>query len=578
MNIYKRYWGKYKWLFLIAVTCVFFEAVCDLLQPTIMAHVVDDGVKNADMRRVLTLGALMLGVSFAGAGFALVRNYLSGRVSQSFGADLRSDLFRKITKLSLSAVDKMESGSLITRLTNDVTQVTQFVNGMMRIFFKAPLTCIGSIVLAVMLNARLSLVLFGVIALVGVFIVISMKLSYERFAKVQYAIDRVNTVVQEYLMGVRLVKAFGRFQKEEARFEGVNQDLAQKNVSAQRVAAVFSPLMSLSVNVGIAVVIYVGSRLFLTGSVQVGEVIAYTNYMTQILGSLMQITNIFNTFVRTKASNTRIQQVFDQPEEAEAGKPPARFAQESALVFDRVSFAYPGGSGRPALSDISFQLERGKTLAVIGPTGAGKSTLAWLLLRFYDVDRGSIRIGCVRLTDMAPEEVRRLVAIAPQQSMLFSGTVRENIRWGNRAAPEGRVAETARDACAEDFILKMPSGYDSVLGQSGVNLSGGQKQRLSIARALIKDAPLLVLDDCTSALDAVTEAAVRRNLQRGAQQGKTVILITQRIGTAMGADSILVLDDGNMVGFGEHSALMQNCETYRSIYESQIGGEEALHG
>lgn len=571
MRIYRRYLKKYGMMFVIGVTCVFFEAMCDLMQPTILARIVDDGIKASDMTIVLNLGGIMLLVSGIGACFAFARNWFSSTVSQSFGADLRSDLFKKMTKLSLSSVDRLESGSLITRITNDVTQVTHFVNGMMRFFFKAPLSGIGSIVLAVMLNPRLSLILFGVIGIVAIFISISMRMSYQRFARVQYALDRVNTVVQEYLMGVRLVKAFGRFKQEEERFETANNDLALKNVSAQRVITLFAPLMSLTVNLGIAATIYVGSLMFRAGTAQVGQIIAFTQYMTQIMAALMMIINIFNTFVRTKASTERIEEVLCQEEEP-SGAGGINIDAAGTLKFEHVFFSYSEGGDKPVLKDISFEVGKGETLAVIGPTGSGKSTLGWLLLRFYDVTGGSIYLGSTNLTETEPYKVRKIVSIAPQQSMLFSGTVKENIGWGSPQADEQAVKAAAEAAQADEFILQMPKGYDSLLGQAGVNLSGGQRQRVSIARALVRDARVLILDDCTSALDAVTEAKVRQNLKNSTADGKIVVMITQRIGTAMGADKILVLDDGEMVGFGTHEELMQKCETYKDIYESQIGG------
>ena len=436
----------------------------------------------------------------------------------------------------------------------------------MRIFVKAPLTCVGSIVLAVTLSPRLSVVLFVVIGLVAAFIVVSMKLSYRRYARMQAAIDRVNTVVQEALMGVRLVKAFGRFDAEEERFGVANDELSRRAVSAQRVAAIFSPLMTLSVSLGIAAILYAG------------RIAAFINYMTQILGSLIMITNIFNVFVRTQASTFRINEVLRCGEDggtpSVVRRPEGERIGEEELAFDRVTFAYPGGSGRPALEEVTFSVSRGETLAVIGSTGSGKSTLAWLLLRFYEPNDGMIRLGGRDVREMATNELRSRIALAPQLSLLFSGTVEENIRWGNPDASEEEIRTAAAVAQAASFIEAMPDGYGSELGQGGVNLSGGQKQRLSIARALARGAEMVVLDDCTSALDALTEAAVRRGLR--ALSGKTtVLLITQRISTAMGADRILVLEGGRTAGFGTHDQLMAECPVYRDIYESQIGAPEA---
>ena len=575
MNLYKPYFKKYRVLFLSGISCVFLEAVCDLLQPTIMAHIIDDGVKNGNVASVLYFGLTMLGITALGACFAAIRNILASKVSQSFGADLRYDVFKKIMNFSEASADSIESGSLITRMTNDTSQVTQFVNGIMRIFFKAPLTCIGSIILAIMLSPYMSVVLLIAIAVVAALIFISMKMSYTRFSKVQKAIDKVNTVVQEYLLGIRLVKAFGRYEEEEGRFDIANSDLNKKSISSQLVIAYFSPVMSLTVSIGIAVIIYLGSILFGKGQLEVGKVAAFINYMTQILTSLIMITNIFNTFIRTKASTERIEEILAGEEDyAGSGKPDQIITGE--LEFDNVTFAYPGGSGLPVIKELSFKINAGETMAVIGPTGAGKSTLAWLCLHFYEVNEGAIYINGENINGMDTPDLRQNIAFAPQKSMLFTGSVFDNIAWGVSTMDEEQVIRAAENAQAQEFIEKMPDRYKSVLGQNGVNLSGGQKQRLSIARALAKEAPVLILDDCTSALDAITEARVRKAL-KSLDSNRTVIMITQRIGTAMSADKILVLDNGVNVGFGKHTELMNNCSTYREIYDSQIGGDLITH-
>lgn len=570
MGFYKPYWDKYKWLYVLAVACVLCEVLCDLLQPTVMAHIIDDGVATGSIAVVLRYGLLMLGVAAAGACFAATRNYLSSHVSQNFAADLRADLYKKVISLPLARVDALGTGSIITRVTNDVMQIRQFVNGMMRFFLKGPAIGLGSMVLAAAISPKMSVILLAAVALVSVFTAFSLTLSYQRYAKVQAAIDRVNTAVQEYLLGVRLVKAFGRFSDEETRFATVNEQLAVTNKAADRVISIFSPLMQLSVNAGIIAVLLYGGYLFIRGEVQVGQVMAFTNYMTQILGAMRSITNMFNTFVRTKASSERVTQVFRQQDTPGA---PAVQASPAAgqLVFDKVTFAYPNGSGQPVLEQLSFAVRRGETLAIIGPTGAGKTTLCALLLRFYEVTGGAIYLDGQDIRAIAPETLRKKIAVAPQQSMLFSGSIAQNVRWGDPEAPDAAVRAACAAAQAAGFITAMPQGYDSQLGQGGVNLSGGQKQRVSIARALLRQADILLLDDCTSALDAVTEARVRRALQ--AEGGKrTVLLVTQRIGTAMSADRILVLENGALAGLGTHDQLLQSCQTYRDIYASQIGG------
>ncbi len=584
IEIYKKHLKKYLFLIVSALLCVSGEAVCDLLQPTVMSKIIDNGVKNGSVDIVIRYGLTMLLISLIGMGFAATRNVLAAFVSQSFGADLRLEAFAKVLRLDESSTDSLDSGSIITRLTNDTSQVVMFVNGMMRIFFKAPLTCIGAIVLAVTLSPRLSIITLASVAVVFVIITISMKLSYRRFTKVQYAIDRINTIVQEYLSGVRLVKAFGRFDKEEAAFEVANDDLAKKSVRSQLVITYLGPLMSLAINLSILTIFYLGSLLFNKGDIEVGKIAAFVSYMSQILGSLIMITNIFNTFVRTKASATRLNQVFSGAVEREGQgdvvgadykkSDNERAETDSVIEFDNVTFAYPGGSGLPALTELSFTLSKGQTLAIIGPTGSGKSTIAWLLLRFYELNHGNIYYNKKDINSLSLSSLRDSIAIAPQKPMLFSGTILDNILWGkaksSQTVPMDEVKSAATTACASEFIGGMHDGYDTLLGQGGVNLSGGQKQRISIARAVVKQSPVLILDDCTSALDAITEGRVKANLR---SQESTVILITQRIGSALTADKILVMDNGRRVGFGNHEVLLTECETYRDIYNSQIGGD-----
>lgn len=569
MNIYKRYFKKYSVLFFTATTFVFLESMADLLQPTIMARIIDEGVREKSVETVIRYGVLMLFITLLGAVFATIRNILASKVSQGFGKDLREDLFEKIMNFSEGSADKMESGSLITRMTNDTAQTVQFVNGMMRIFFKAPVTGIGSMILAAALSPKLALILFSVVSIVAVLIYISMKMSYERFAKVQYAMDKLNLVIQEYLLGVRLVKAFGRQDFEEHKFADANEDLERKGIESQLVIAYFAPILSLAVSLGIALVLYVGSVLFLRQEIEVGKVAAFISYMTQILTSIIMITNIFTTFVRTKASTERISEIFTAEEDFRGGQ--GSFLREGmSVAFENLSFSYPSGSGLYALENLTFSVEKGETLAVIGPTGSGKSTLVWLLLRFYEVKEGKILLNGKELNTYPVEDLRENISLSSQKTMLFSGTVRENISWSSPDMSLEEVQAAAKAAEAEEFILQMSHGYDSYLYQGAVNLSGGQKQRISIARALVKDSGLLILDDSTSALDAVTDKKVREAIRRY-RPGRTTILITQRIGTAMGADKILVLSQGRMEGFGTHEELIETSSTYQDLYQSQIG-------
>jgi len=566
MNLYSKYFKKYKFPFGVAVFCVAFEAICDLLGPTLMSNIINTGIEQESLSKVYYWGTLMLIVTAVGACFAVTRNILASKVSQRMGADLRYDLFEKIVYFSEVSADKIESGSLITRMTNDTAQIIQFVNGIMRIFMKAPITCIGSIVLATMINFKLSLIIYSVVAVVAILIIVSMRLSYPRFYELQKAMDKVNSVVQEYLIGVRLVKAFGTYDKETDKFENANINLMQKGISSQMVITLVSPLMTLTVGIGTVIVIFTGSRLFSLNLANPGDITAFTIYMAQILTSLIMITNIFNTFVRTKASTARIKEVLDcDGDFTHSGKIKEL---NGDIDFKNVTFAYPNGSGVPALKDLSFSIKSGQSLAIIGPTGSGKSTIAWLLLRFYDVNSGKILVNGCDIKALNIDSVRNNVAIVPQKPMLFSGSIAENIRWGNKEATNEMLHQAA-DKAQAGFVEKMQDNYESLLGSAGVNVSGGQKQRISIARGILKNSSVLILDDATSALDAVTEAKVRENL-KSKTRNQTIITITQRCGTAMFADRILVMDNGVKVGYGTHDELMQNCEIYQDIYKTQI--------
>lgn len=572
MKIYLPYFKKYKIPFLTAIICVAVEAVFDLLGPTLMSNIINVGIEQNSLSSVAYWGGLMLIVTAVGACFAVTRSILASKVSQRIGADLRYDLFSKIVTLSEESADKLEGGSLITRMTNDTSQITQFINGIMRIFLKAPITCIGSIILASMLNFKLSIIIYSVVIIVSVLIVISMKLSYPRFALLQKSMDKVNSVVQEYLIGVRLVKAFGTYDEESKKFDTANTDLMHKGVSSQMVITLISPIITLTVGIGTVIVLFVGSRLFSLQMAKPGDISAFIIYMSQMLNSLVMITNIFNTFVRTKASTARIKEVLDSKSDFNHSETKSRLNGD--VSFKNVTFAYPSGSGVPAIKNLSFSVNRGQILAIIGPTGSGKSTIAWLLLRFYDTDSGEIKIDDKNIKDYPVNIVRDNVSIVPQKAMLFSGSVSDNILCGNLNATNEMIALACRHSQA-DFIKQMSSGYDSLLGSAGVNVSGGQKQRISLARGIIKNAPVFILDDATSALDSVTEAKVRDALKESFKDS-ALITITQRCGTAMFADNILVMDNGVSVGLGTHSQLMETCPVYRDIYHTQIESSKVV--
>lgn len=573
MNYSKKYIKNYWKPFCLAIACLTVEAACDLFQPTIMAKIIDVGVKEKQMDYIISMGAKMLMVTGVGALAAVSRNIISSNVSQQFGAELRSDLFKKIQKLSIENIDKFGTASLVTRLTNDVTQVQNFVNGLMRIFVKAPLLCIGSIIMAIRLNLKMSIVFLIVIPIISLLIYMNMNISYPFFTKIQKAIDKINSTMREYLSGVRVVKAFNRFKYEVERFEKSNEELKDVSISALRVNALFSPNVTLTINLGIAAILWIGGSKVNSGNMQVGQIIAFTNYMTQILFSLMMISHVLTMFVKARASAERIGEVLNQEDSIKViEKPINTFNTKGKIDFENVYFSYAGASGEPVLKNVSFTCKSGETVGIIGSTGSGKSTLVNLLCRFYDVTDGCIKVNNINIKDMDIKELRNKIAVVHQTIVLFSGTIKDNIKWGKEDASMDEIEEVSKISQAHEFISSLPRGYDTFLGQGGINLSGGQKQRVSIARALIKKPEILILDDCTSAVDVTTEMKIKKAIKEYSKD-LTCVVIAQRITSVMDADKIIVLDNGKIAGIGKHEELLKKCEVYKDIFRSQIGSE-----
>ncbi len=572
MGFLWKYFHKYQKHFFMAVAFLTVEAFCDLLQPTIMARIVDIGVAGRKIDYVLQMGEAMLVVTCIGAVSAVSRNIISSNVSQRFGAELRSDIYKKVHSFSFDNIDHFKAASLVTRLTNDITQVQNFAHGLMRIFVKAPLLCIGSLIMAVLLNPSMAVVLLVIIPVVGILISISMKIGFPYFLRVQNAMDKMNGVMREYLAGVRVVKAFNRFDYERARFDESNTELSAASTKAMRIMSFFNPAITLSVNLGILAILWLGGIKVDNGSIRVGQVIAFINYMTQILFSIIMISHVFNMFVMARASAERIGEVMAQESTMPEAENPVNISEaEGSIEYDHVFFAYAQGA-ESVLKDISFKCMQGESIGIIGSTGAGKSSLVNLIPRFYDVSSGSVKVGGTDVRNMDQRKLRDMVAVVPQKNMLFTGTIIDNLRWGREDAGLEEIRQAAASAQADEFISSFPEGYDTVLGQGGVNLSGGQKQRISIARALIKTPKILILDDCTSAVDVATEAKIRAAVKKESKD-MTTIIIAQRITSVMGADRIMVLDNGGMAGMGTHKELLEGCDVYKEIFRSQIGKE-----
>jgi len=572
MKFLNKYIRKYWIAFTIAIVFLMLEATVDLLLPTIMAKIIDIGVANRDMDYVLRLGGIMLLITCFGAVSATIRNFISSYVSQGFGAELRSDLFRKIQSLSFQNIDKFNRASLITRLTNDVTQLQMFSNGLMRIFVRAPLLCIGSLIMAVRLNLHLSIVLAVVVPIIAILIILNMRLGFPRFMRVQKAMDRINSVMREYLSGVRVVKAFNQFNFEINKFHKANIELQSTATSSERVMSIFGPMMVAVMNVGIVAVLWFGGYGVESGHIQVGEIIAFTNYMIQILFSLRMISMVFVMFVRAKASTERIGEIFLEEDlmkiyEADTEAVPA---SKGRIDFNDVSFSYGGAQSEPVLKNITFSCMPGDTVGIIGSTGSGKSSLINLIPRFYDVSEGSVEVDGIDVRRYNLKKLREKIAIVPQMTMLFTGTIAENIKWGKENASLEEIKQAAAIAEAQSFIEAALEGYSTRVGQGGVNLSGGQKQRISIARALVKQPEILILDDSTSAVDMATEAKIKESLRKYSAE-LTCLIITQRISSIIDADKIIVLDNGKLVGAGTHKELINSCRVYQEIYHSQMG-------
>lgn len=571
MKLMIRYVRRHLGLFLTALLFLTIETMAELLQPTFMASIVDEGVQNADIHLILYYGGIMFIIALLGAVGAITRNIFASRTSQLIGKEMRSDMFRKIQTLSLENIDRLQPASLITRMTNDVTQIQEFINGCMRIMVKAPITCIGAIVLVVIQTPRQIPIMVVILLIAAVLIVANMKLGYPLFGTMQKKLDRLNNVSREFLSSIRVVKAFNAEKQEKTKFETASVNLADASTAALRVMAIFSPLINLTVNFGIVILLWLSRS---QNSAEIGRLMASVNYMTQILFSMGMISNILNTAVRAIASSNRISEVLSEIPAQQEAKAPVTPAWQGAISFEDVSFTYAGAS-KESLSHIGFEAKPGETIGIIGPTGSGKSTLVNLVPRLYDATSGTVRVDQTDVTQMSEQALRSAVAVVSQKALLFSGTIADNLRWGF-TAPETKAGmeelqQAAHIACADSFIAQTENGYETLLGQGGVNLSGGQKQRLSLARALVRKPKILILDDCTSALDAETEAAVLSGLRQHLE-GVTVLLISQRIATVRRADRILCLENGMVQGYGSHEKLMHSCPTYQAIYDSQMGG------
>ncbi|MED4401920.1 ABC transporter ATP-binding protein [Metabacillus fastidiosus] len=565
----------YRFLIIFALFLMFVELAVELVQPLLMAKIIDDGIVAKDFNMVLKWGGIMLGISLLAFISGIINSFYASHISQNFGYDIRKKLFEKVQSFSFTNLGRFETSSLITRMTNDVTQIQTTLFMSLRIMLRAPLTVIFGIALALIVNFQLGIFLAVALPLLLVCMKWIMKKGGLLFRTVQGKLDRVNGVMQENLTSMRLIKAFLRKDYEVNRFTKAANELTKGTASAFRTIEMTMPIMLLVMNVTILVVLWKGSLQVSNSEVKIGEVVAVVNYALRITSSLSMFSFIIMFFSRAKASSKRVTEVLetdvDLIDSADAEE--EKSALEGKIEFQEASFKYPNSEAE-VLKNVSFTVHSGETIAILGATGSGKSSLFQLIPRLYEANSGSIFIDDQEIKKYKLEHLRKQIGLVPQEAMLFSGSVQSNIMWGKEDATMDEVIFAAKNAQIHETIMALPQQYDSILGQKGINLSGGQKQRLSIARALVRNPKILLLDDSTSALDLKTEAKLLEAIKK---YNCTTLIITQKISTAMQADKTLLLEDGMIIAEGTHEELMKTTKLYRKITESQFGKEMFTH-
>jgi ATP-binding cassette, subfamily B, multidrug efflux pump len=562
----------YKWIVLMVLGFIFLQAMADLFLPTLMADIIDKGVVVGNTPYIWKIGGWMLLISALGGSASVIASYYSSQAAMGFGRDVRRKVFYHIDKFSLQEFDEIGTASLITRTTNDITQVQQVVIMMLRMVVSAPIMLVGGVIMAVSKDAKLSLVIVAAMpVLIGSILLILFK-GVPLFKTVQKKLDRLNLVLRENLTGIRVIRAFNRETQESVRLEQANEELTDVSIKVNKVMAFLMPTMMLVMNLTVVSIIWFGGIRIDQGAMQIGDLMAFIQYVMQIMFALIMASMMFVMVPRAAVSAKRINDVLEmKPAFADKGTAKAD-SDRGMLEFDHVTFSYPGAE-EPAISDISFTARPGEVTAIIGGTGSGKSTLVHLIPRFYDISSGTIRVNGVDIREASQEEVRSKIGFVPQKALLFTGTIADNIRFGKETATQDEIEQAARIAQAEDFILKMKDSYQAKIEQGGSNVSGGQKQRLSIARALIRKPDLYIFDDSFSALDFKTDARLRSALKEETKHA-TVLLVAQRVSTVIDADRIIVLENGRIAGMGTHQVLLKTNEVYREIVHSQLSEGE----
>ena len=578
---YKKYITPYLSAFVIGPLMMLTEVAGEVMLPKFMSMIINNGVASRNVAYIGKMGTLMvLTVLFMAVG-GILGAYFSAKASISFTSDMRNDLFRKVQQFSFENIDDYSTGSLVTRLTNDVQQVQNVLMMGLRMALRAPGMFLGALIMAFMMNRQLAVIILIVIPLLLAAIILILKTAFPRFGEMQRRLDRLNSGIQESLTNVRVVKSFVREDHEIEKFSKLNDDLKESSLRALRIVIATMPVMMFAMNVTTLAVVWYGGNIIIAGKMPVGDLTAFTTYIVQILMSLMMLSMVFLQSSRASASMKRINEIFD----TEIGlnddhaKNKDKKVTEGCVEFKDVSFGYSGENGRKdlVLEGISFTAEPGQTIGIIGSTGSGKTSLVQLIPRLYDVTGGEVLVDGVNVKEYSLKHLREGVSMVLQKNILFSGTIEENLRWGNEDAPMEDVIRFSESAQADPFVKTFKNGYDTEMGQGGVNVSGGQKQRLCIARALLKRPKILILDDSTSAVDTATEAKIRESLYHDLKD-TTKIIIAQRISSVQEADQILVLEDGKIIGHGTHEELLKTCEAYSEIYTTQIGNQSIRAG
>lgn len=569
----KQYWAvfrKYRWSLLFCPLLVLVFVVCETFLPMLMARIIDDGVMPKDLQVIARIGLYMIGISVVGLIANVANVFVSSKTAVGFGTDLRSALFSKIQSLSFREIDKFNSASLLTRLTNDITRIQMVVQLGLRLMLRSPMMLVMAFFYVIRINSQLALIVAAAIPVLGVGVYLILKKGFPFFVKLQQKVDNLNAVVRENLINIRVVKSFVREKHESRKFSATNKDLRDTSVKAANIIVTVFPLMQLIMNVSVVVILWVGGNKVAGGDLKIGELVSLVNYLMQILMSLMMLSMIIMNIARASASSERILEVLRTDpslKNTAKGLKNEYKITKGGVVFRNVDFRYAGGD-TDVLHDIDLEIRPGSVVAVVGATGSGKSTLLQLIPRLYDVTEGEVLIDGRNVRDYNLDELHEEIGMVLQKNELFTGTIEDNLRWGREDASMADIEAAAKAAQAHDFIMSFPEGYRTMLGRGGVNVSGGQKQRLCIARALLRKPRILILDDSTSAVDTTTEKKIQEGL-KSLLAGTTVITATQRVRTMEGADKVIVLDDGRIADMGTPAELRENSAIYKEIYESQ---------